>query len=300
MMKSDSTGQKTRRKRFAVILGAGAGLVAAALPFFPWLMARAYVSPPRVTFGSLPDGFSQASIDGPGYLVPTWHDLQGEGPTVILIHGFGGSPMLWGVLAEELQDRGAALVIPAMRAHADNPAQTVGFGPGESEEIIAVAEWARIQRPGKPIVLCGVSLGGASSWLAAAKRPELFDAVATESAFAHLRWAGDEFLKADKPLFAAFSKRTTEIVSKRVGVRPEDVNPVEQAALYKGPRLVMHAEHDQLISARHAHALSEATGTPIWFIPDARHATGSVAATEEYADKILALLTDPNPLWPAP
>lgn len=105
-------------------------------------------------------------LDGPVHYV----DFGGhaDGPTILLVHGLGGSHLNWDLLAPLLTPHGRVYAI-------DLP----GFGRSEPGERTASvqANVAVVQRfidevAGAPVVLVGNSMGGMISILVAGERPE--------------------------------------------------------------------------------------------------------------------------------
>jgi pimeloyl-ACP methyl ester carboxylesterase len=105
-------------------------------------------------------------LDGPVHYV----DFGGnaDGPTVVLVHGLGGSHLNWDLLAPLLTPHGRVYAI-------DLP----GFGrsePGE-RKVSVQANVAVVKRfidevAGTPVVLVGNSMGGMISILVAGERPD--------------------------------------------------------------------------------------------------------------------------------
>jgi pimeloyl-ACP methyl ester carboxylesterase len=105
-------------------------------------------------------------LDGPVHYV----DFGGnsDGPTVLLVHGLGGSHLNWDLLAPLLTPQGRVYAI-------DLP----GFGrsePGERKASVQ-ANVAVVKRfidevAGSPVVLVGNSMGGMISILVAGERPD--------------------------------------------------------------------------------------------------------------------------------
>jgi pimeloyl-ACP methyl ester carboxylesterase len=118
-----------------------------------------------------PDGTTGQSrtvdLGGPVHLVD--HGGRGDGPTVVLVHGLGGSHLNWDLFA------------PLLTAHARVLAVDLpGFGrsePGTRQATVQanVAVLHRFLREvvGGPAVLVGNSMGGMISILATAAEPEL-------------------------------------------------------------------------------------------------------------------------------
>lgn len=85
------------------------------------------------------------------------HDRRGSGPTLVFVHGVGGSGELWDDVVERLADRYCCVTVDLL-----------GFGRSDPlpEGRWSVADWATSLRgfvealPAGPVVLLGHSLGG--------------------------------------------------------------------------------------------------------------------------------------------
>ncbi len=230
-------------------------------------MALAYVSPVRLNSGERLSGFNDASFPGKEYEIPAWRGGEGD-HVFVLVHGYGGTQSYWNPLAAELVKFGEVVVLATM-GQTVSPAKQVGFGDGESEEILAVARV--LKGGGKFVHLVGVSMGGAASWMAAGKEPALISSVTTESAYARLDWGGEDFLSVSIPGGAKIFRPIVLMAQRRSGVKSAEVRPVDYAAKWKGPSLILHSRDDGMFGARHPEALAEATGNEILWYEKLKH-----------------------------
>jgi pimeloyl-ACP methyl ester carboxylesterase len=113
--------------------------------------------------GELPRGESRmADLGGPVHWVDYGGPAAGTGPTLVLVHGLGGSHLNWDLLAPHLTPHARVVAL-------DLP----GFGrsaPGERRATVpanvAVLERFLAEVVGGPVVLVGNSMGGMISILA--------------------------------------------------------------------------------------------------------------------------------------
>ncbi len=252
--------------------------------------AKSYVQPFRCPVGQLPSELTLHHVEGRlGYRLPVFTNVpdRPRPPAIyLLVHGYGGYPGVWRWAAEELLRIGRAVMIPAMRGQTISPVDGVSFGPGEADEVIEAAEWARLREPGARLVLVGVSLGGAASWMAAERRPELFDAVATEACFAELKQAVYDYI-----LPAPFLKPVFDPVVRAgetlLGVPIHEVRPVDSIRIWRGrPGLLIHSIHDRAFRLHHGEALAQASGLELWTGPLGRHSVASKRRPREYIERI--------------
>jgi pimeloyl-ACP methyl ester carboxylesterase len=284
-------------RKISLLVGIAAGVYVGAC----FVAAGQYIRPVRLPEGPRPAFLQDAQIPTGKYAVPAWVSpnllanppKMSQRPVVILVHGMGGSRSDWVELADALMPRAEVIVI-ATRGQTVSPVEKVGFGGKESEEVIAAAEWAKA-RTGGPVIPVGTSMGGAASWLASEKRPDLFAAVVTEGAFARLDWASDDFLAVKIPFGAAVFHPVNLMARQMSGIDPDEIRPERAARAWRGrPALIVHGEADVMFGARHAEALRDASGAPIWWVPGAGHAEVSRKAAPEFADRILQLVRPPK------
>lgn len=92
---------------------------------------------------------------------------RASSPTVVLLHGKGGSRTARVGAAEVFQRLGCATLLLTHRAHGDSTGASEDFGWSARFDVLAAVEWAERRQPGQPILLCGASLGGAAAVFAA-------------------------------------------------------------------------------------------------------------------------------------
>ncbi|MDI9634631.1 alpha/beta fold hydrolase [Geitlerinema splendidum] len=152
-----------------------------------YLMARNYISPIRFATTDRPPFLAEATIANGKYDIPVWQTrgLSSDNPkqdVFIMVHGYGGDRSVWNNLAAQFE-HSAEIVIPATMGQTESPAPRVGFGLGESDEILTIATWVKSKNPASRIHLVGVSMGGSACWIAAGKHPELFESVISGGGF---------------------------------------------------------------------------------------------------------------------
>lgn len=257
-----------------------------------FVLARSYVQPSRV-IPTRPDDLAEVQIPIDGHASdPAWAtahlaDGQKGGIVFVLAHGYGGTRDTWSALMPRLAAQGIEAVAPAMPGQDASPEPSVGFGMKEADTLVAAAKWARKQAPGAKIVYAGVSMGGAAAWLASEKDPTA-DGVVSEGAYARFDEAMVHWFERKTPGASVYLRPVIWFASAMAGLKPSDVVPLNAAKKWKGrPALVIQAGADDLIVQSHADRLSEASGAPLWVVPDAAHAMCYDIARDEYVNRLV-------------
>ena len=116
-----------------------------------------------------------ATIDGfqAGYVtiagLPTWHEVGGEGPVVVLLHGGFSGAASWGAQAPALASAGFRVQVPERRGHA----HTRDVDGPLTYEVMAADTVAYLEaQVGGPAHLVGWSDGAVVALLVALRRPD--------------------------------------------------------------------------------------------------------------------------------
>jgi pimeloyl-ACP methyl ester carboxylesterase len=228
-------------------LAAASHLVPALVaPFFRRLMLRPrrhVRAPPVLTLRA-----ADQRLDlGDGLVAWRW----GEGPTVVLAHGFEGSPVQFGAVIDALVDRGYAAVA------LDMPAHGASGGDEASPGTFARAVGQALRQLDPVHAFVGHSLGAAAGLYAVAQRGRVGRVVLVSSPSALERvlrgFAGAVRL----------SRRGTDAfvasVERRVGQPAADFDVKRIAPRLALPILLIHDQNDRQVpvveAARTAHAL---------------------------------------------
>lgn len=259
--------------------------------FVCYSAARSYISPLRVR-ATKPEWVSEVEIPTAAGPDPTWATpglAAGKGGPVVFVlaHGYGGSRQTWSDLMRDLPKHGIEAIAPSMPGQDASPDKTVGFSLKESDVILDAVKWvrARYAKPPK-VVLMGLSMGGAATWIASAKDPTV-DGVITDSAYARFDEAMNQFferkLRGGSMLFAP----VIWMAKGMTGLQPEKVVPLESAAKWKKPALVIQGDADTLIVPSHAERLAKASKAQLWIVPGAEHAQCYDADPTAYLDHLV-------------
>jgi alpha-beta hydrolase superfamily lysophospholipase len=112
-----------------------------------------------------------------------------EAPTVLLLHGNGGSR--WNCLgrAEMFRSAGYPVLMISLRAHGDSSGDYNDVGYGARLDVVAAVEFLERRRPGRPVVILGTSLGAAAALFASQELGHRVDGYILESPYRDLRTA---------------------------------------------------------------------------------------------------------------
>lgn len=171
------------RKRWLqrTVLVLSLGLVLFVFGWVPWFLAgvattRQFRFPDRDNVGLTPASFGLASEDV-SFRSPDgvelrgwWVPAPGAKGTVVMVHGLNRTRIEMIRRVPFAHESGWNALVFDLRHHGESGGSRTTFGTFEKEDVKAAARLARERSPG-PVVLWGVSLGGASVVLAAAEDP---------------------------------------------------------------------------------------------------------------------------------
>jgi pimeloyl-ACP methyl ester carboxylesterase len=104
-------------------------------------------------------------LDGPVHVA----DFGGRGPTMVLVHGLGGSHVNWMCVGPALAGR-ARVVAPDLAGFGRTP--LAGRSAAVRAQQTLLARFIDHVAPDEPVILVGNSMGGLIAMLEAAQRPE--------------------------------------------------------------------------------------------------------------------------------
>src|SRR5215471_18463722 len=114
------------------------------------------------------EGFQAGYVEVAG--LPTWHEVRGEGPAVVLLHGGFSGAAAWSAQAPALTGAGFRVYVPERRGHAHTPDVDAPLTyEVMAEDTVAYLE-AEVRGPAH---LVGWSDGAVVALLVALRRPDL-------------------------------------------------------------------------------------------------------------------------------
>ncbi|CAN5503156.1 hypothetical protein BH11ARM1_BH11ARM1_12280 [soil metagenome] len=253
-----------------------------------YALACLYLSPIR-TVPTCPKGFTSTFVG----TTPIWEtaDLSRQKPSSTMFvfgHGYGGDRSQWTEVMKALKAKGFDSIDPALAGQDASRVATVGFGGIESYTLAKMVEYAK-GKGAKNVILSGVSMGGAASWLATERTTQV-DAVVSESAFADFPETMNHWLDMVLPGGHISLLPTVWFARMKSGINPADIVPLKAAAQWKGkPALVIQAGDDKLIDGTNADRLAAASGAPIWIVPKASHANCATVDLDGYVAHLIGV-----------
>jgi pimeloyl-ACP methyl ester carboxylesterase len=110
-------------------------------------------------------------------------------PSVLLLHGNGGSRAHCLSRAELLTAEGCTLLLVSLRAHGDSTGELNDIGYGARHDVVAAVEFLERRCPGKPIIIHGASLGAAAALFASRALGHRVSGYILESPYKDLKTA---------------------------------------------------------------------------------------------------------------
>jgi alpha-beta hydrolase superfamily lysophospholipase len=125
-----------------------------------------------------------------GHTLGAWFCRRpANGPCVILLHGNRGCRHDVLPAAEFFAKEGCAVLLVSLRAHGDSTGESNDFGYSARRDVIAAVEFLEKKRPGRPIVIKGISMGAAAAIFASAELGERVSGYILESPYRDLHQA---------------------------------------------------------------------------------------------------------------
>jgi len=176
-----------KRVAFAAVLA----FAVFAFGWVPWFLAglgttRRFQFPDKENAGLTPASFHLASEDvafrsGDGVeLRGWWVPAPGAKGSVVMVHGLNRSRVEMVRRAPFVHEAGWNVLLLDLRHHGQSEGDATTFGAKERQDVEAGVRLARERSPG-PVVLWGVSLGGASVVFAAAEDPAVAGVICDSS-----------------------------------------------------------------------------------------------------------------------
>jgi len=289
-----------RRKRLSRRALRRAGVSVAALIVMTgavsWIVGGQLVSPAPSSVGTSPadlDAETVSIASESGSTLGGWY-IRGapDKGTVVLLHGIHESRLQMIDRARLLTRRGYSSLLIDFQAHGESPGRYISIGHLERLDVRAAVAFARERRPGQPVAVIGVSLGGAAAILA---HPLDIDAAVVESAYPTIDEAvGNRIRTRIGPLSPIAKQLLLVQLKPRLGVSTSQLRPIDHIGEIGCPVLVMSGSDDRDTTPAETRRLFEAAREPkqLALFDGAAHVDLYESNATLYADLVLGFLAE--------
>ncbi|MBK5256767.1 MAG: alpha/beta fold hydrolase, partial [Vicinamibacteria bacterium] len=233
-----------------------------------------------------------------------WIPAENPRGTVVLVHGLNRTRIEMAKKVEPLHAWGFNCILIDLRHHGLSGSHPTTFGLTERLDVRAAADFALSRSPG-PIVLWGVSLGGASATLEAADDPRVAGLI-TDSSYDSLPNSVRHHIRLFRHFTWYFTLipqwPTSDIVlfwiKQRGGFDPAEVDVLAAAAQLKGrPSLFVANRGDRRIPFEIAEEMTRLAGprSHMLLTESKSHGGAWRDAREPYEAAVKALLDEVAP-----
>lgn len=217
-----------------------------------------------------------------------YHPIKNHKGIAIMSHGFGQNRYILIPQAEILRKEGYSVIMYDQRHFGDSKAPVCSFGYYESDDLIALVNWAK-NKAGQDtrIVVLGVSMG-AMSLMTALGKTNMIDAAIEDCGPARMTEIYEPFFKAvlkkeNPALESVYTKKAA-----KYGIDVSKILPIEGVRESDKPLLVIQSDADSLVSvetAKEILAASQNKKSDIKVFPKVEHAL-SITYFEEYSQVV--------------
>jgi pimeloyl-ACP methyl ester carboxylesterase len=142
---------------------------------------------PVVAWGTLEE--HQLRTDDGETLGAWFHRGSPGGPSVVVLHGNRGCRGDGLPVAEFFAARGCAALLVSLRAHGDSSGEVNNFGYSARHDMVAAVDFLERERPGRPVIINGTSMGAAAAIFASKELGERVVGYVLESPYRDLHQA---------------------------------------------------------------------------------------------------------------
>lgn len=216
--------------------------------------------------------------------------------TVIFSHGYGGNryepnvPFL--PITKALTDEGYRVIMFDFRASGESEGEMTTIGAKEKYDLLGVIDYAK-QHYSEPIALYGVSMGAATSILAASMDEDV-KAVIADSAFSDL----EGYLRTYMPVWTnlpnvPFTYLIITLIPMITDLDPAESVPIKAVdTIAPRPILFIHSKDDPSIPYEESVKMynKHPDVFELWLTDKAKHVKSFAMYKEEYMEHMLAFL----------
>ncbi len=289
--------QITRRRavRRLIVTGmiacAGWLLISAAVAYLlTHRLGSRFAEPaPSVDWGRL-ESHRLATRDGQE--IGAWFvDGRDDAPSVLVLHGHKGQRRNSLIRAKVLTAQGCAVLMITLRAHGDSTSHFDDIGFGARHDVIAAVEFLEARRPGRPVIIDGISMGAAAAVFAARDLAHRVKGYILESPYQDLKTAvWNRVDVALPPVLSHVAYTGLRLVAPVFLPHLDEISPLKAIAGIPDdvPVLILAGAADRRARPEEARALHGrvASHGRLVFVPGAEHGDLLHAARDLYTRTI--------------
>lgn len=226
-------------------------------------------------------------------LYPAEGEARGS---ILLAHGYrGGARAEFSCVLDMYHAQGLDILLIDERAQGRSEGKRMGLGVLERHDIVRWAHFLAQRRPGKPVILSGVSMGATSVLMAAGlPLPKEVAGIIADCGFtspaAIVQWLVRRFHLPEKLMMPVL-----RLVARPVlGYGLDDASAPEALAASTLPLLLVHGEEDRFVPcdmSRENFAASAATDKTLVTVPRATHGLSFLVDKELCVSTLLRFLS---------
>lgn len=226
-----------------------------------------------------------------GWLVPSIGEPK---LNIIMAHGYGGNRHNSGflLLSRKLVPLGYQTLMFDFRNSGESDGKVTTIGAKEKYDLLGAIRWIK-QQNDKPIVLYGVSMGAATSLLAAGMSKDVV-AVIADSPFSDLRG----YLKENLPVWTKlpsfpFTPLIMNTIPRIAKMDVKEASPIQALQdIYPRPVLFIHGNSDRKIPYTESEKMASLHPDVfnIWIPDGTDHVKGFIDYPKEYVKHVIEFL----------
>jgi uncharacterized protein len=241
---------------------------------------RGTLGPPPTDLGATPISFpSRSGATLRGWFAP---GVPGHG-AILLVHGIHADRRVMLGRARFLHRAGYTVLLFDLQAHGESTGDRITFGAKESLDVRSAIDVLHTKAPGEHVGVIAVSLGGAAAILGP---PLDANALVIESVYPTIAQA------TRNRVGLVFAPLLLWQLRPRLGLRLNDLRPIDHIGQVRLPIFVMSGEQDRHTTPEESRAMFDAARAPkeFWLVPGAAHEDLHAIAGLEYEQRVLAFL----------
>ena len=262
-----------------------------------WVLAGALAAPVPRTVGAppaeLPGAAGVAFPSASGSQIAGWYAApRGARGCVVLAHPVRGDRRTMAGRAAFLLEAGYAVLLFDAQAHGESPGEAITFGYLEARDAQAAVSFAHARCGERPLAFIGLSQGGAAALLA--EPPLAVRALVLEAVYPTIHEAVENRLRMRLgPLARWLTPLLAAQLEPRLGIAPEQLQPIRGASRLRAPALFIAGAEDRRTTLTESRALHAAAPEPkeLWVLPGVSHEDFHRRAPEEYERRVLTFFT---------